>query len=95
MRVAVRQMHRDLKLQHALLQQVAQKVGVTEESTAEMRQFIEEAPEGAPIAALLRTPPLSNDRTEVQLTEKTAQAEQASSRNSLAEKSPIVGKTNV
>ncbi len=50
---ANRQMHRELKLQHALLQQVAQKVGVTEEATAQMRRIVEEAPEGAPVAALL------------------------------------------
>lgn len=57
------QMHRNLRLQYALLQQVAQKVGVTEEATAELRQLVEEAPEGAPVAALMRTPPLSKNET--------------------------------
>ena len=54
-------MHRELKLQHALLQQIAQKVGVDEQASTEMRKLVAEAPEGASVAALLRTPPLTRD----------------------------------
>lgn len=79
---ARRQMHRDLKLQHALLQQIAQKVGITEEATAEMRELVEAAPEGAPIAALLRTPPLTKSEGNKQLTNAVADAEKASMRSS-------------
>ncbi len=61
-------MHRDLKLQHALLQQVAAKVGVKEQATEQMRKLVEEAPEGAPIAALMRTPPLSQEKPDPLLT---------------------------
>lgn len=79
---ASRQMHRDLKLQHALLQQIAQKVGIDEEATAEMRELVEAAPEGAPIAALLRTPPLTKSEGDNQLTNAAADAEKASTRSS-------------
>jgi hypothetical protein len=79
-------MHRELKLQHALLQQVAQKVGVTEEATAEMRKLVEEAPEGAPVAALLRTPPLTRDKTSAELTINTAEAKEPESSTDLVEK---------
>jgi len=81
------QMHRELKLQHALLQQVARKVGVNEQATAEMRKLVEEAPEGAPVSALMETPPLTKDRTTVELTDEAADAEQPSSSNSFQEKS--------
>lgn len=77
-----RQMHRDLKLQHALLQQIAQKVGVTEEATAEMRELVEAAPEGAPIAALLRTPPLTKSEDDDKLTNAAAEVEKASTKSS-------------
>ena len=82
-------MHRELKLQHALLQQVAQKVGVSEEATAEMRQLVEEAPEGAPVAARLRRRPLSKDIHSVELTNDTAttsDTRQPSSSTDLVEK---------
>ena len=65
-------MHRDLKLQHALLQQVAAKVGVTEEATKEMRKVVEEAPEGAPVAVLLRTKPLASGTSASLLTPRIA-----------------------
>ena len=67
-------MHRDLKLQHALLQQIASKIGVTEEATEEMRKLVDEAPEGAPIAALLRTPPISKENPDPSLTLGVAKA---------------------
>ena len=57
-------MHRELKLQHALLQQIAQKVGVSSEATTDMRKLVEEAPEGAPVAALLPTPPIQDSKKE-------------------------------
>ena len=75
-------MHRDLKLQHALLQQIAHKLGVDEQATEEMRKLVEEAPEGAPIAALLRTPPLTKDSDGPQLTVATAEADGQSSSGS-------------
>ncbi|KAK4944248.1 hypothetical protein LTR10_016361 [Elasticomyces elasticus] len=90
------QMHRDLKLQHALLQQIAQKVGVSEEATAEMRQLIEDTPEGAPIAALL--PSTFDSDVEVrdtELTDETARVEQASSSYSSNEKAEALHKADV
>ena len=84
-----------MKLQHGLLQQVAQKVGVTEEATAEMRRLVEEAPEGAPIAAMLPTQPLVEDRTNLELTQETVKAEQPSSSNSLEEKPEMPQKSDV
>ena len=93
--LANRQMHRDLKLQHALLQQVAQKVGVTEEATADMRRIVEEAPEGAPIAALLRTPPLSTSGSGGELTNQTATVKAPSSSTSLLEKHETSQKAEV
>jgi hypothetical protein len=77
--VVYRQMHRELKLQHALRQQIAHKIGVSEQATSEMRQLIEEAPEGAPVAALLPTPPLTKDSGGPQITLATAEAETRSS----------------
>jgi hypothetical protein len=88
-------MHRELKLQHALLQQVAQKVGVTEEATADMRRLVEEAPEGAPIATLLRTPPLSMDGTNAELTRGTAEAQEPSSFTNLVEEHEALEKADV
>ena len=61
-------MHRDLKLQHALLQQVAAKAGVSEQASKDMRKLVEEAPDGAPIAALMCTPPLSRENLDPLLT---------------------------
>ena len=75
-------MHRELKLQHALLQQIAHQVGVSEQATEEMRRLVEEAPEGAPVAALLRTPPLTRDSGGPQLTIATAEADKESSSES-------------
>lgn len=51
-------MHRQLKLQHALLQQIAQKIGVSHDALSEMRSLAEEVPEGVPVAALMTPPPL-------------------------------------
>jgi hypothetical protein len=83
---STRQMHRDLKLQHALLQQVARKVGVSEEATADMRRLVDEAPEGAPIAALLRTPPLTIASQTTPLTHLTAEADKVTDVKRPAEK---------
>lgn len=54
-------MHRELKLQHALIQQIAQKVGVDGRATEDMRRLVEEVGEGAPVASLLRMPPLTKE----------------------------------
>ncbi len=72
-------MHRELKLQHALLQQIAHKIGVSEQATVEMRKLVEEAPEGAPVAALLRTPPMTKNSGGPQLTTATAETDKRSS----------------
>ena len=88
-------MHRELKLQHALLQQVAQKVGVTEEATAEMRRLVEKAPEGAPVAALLRTPPLSEEGASAEFTVNIAEAKEPASSTNLIEKDGGPGKMDV
>ena len=88
-------MHRELKLQHVLLQQVAQKVGVTEEATAETRRLVEAAPEGAPIAALISTKLLSEDSTNAELTSDTAEAERSASLPSLVEEHEVPQKSDV
>ena len=75
-------MHRELKLQHALLQQIAHRIGVSEEATEEVRKLVEEAPEGAPVAALLRTPPITKENGGPQLVVATSQADKRSSSES-------------
>jgi hypothetical protein len=83
-------MHRDLKLQHALLQQVALTVGVTEEATADMRRLVDQTPEGAPIAALLRTPPLTSMSPKTPLTRFTAEPNKAADAKGASDKQESV-----
>ncbi|OCT53161.1 hypothetical protein CLCR_09474 [Cladophialophora carrionii] len=80
------QMHRELKLQHALLQQVARRVGVAAEATAGVRRLVNEAPEGAPVAALIRTPPLAEKSTGAELVSHDAEAERQSSLTGVVER---------
>lgn len=86
-------MHRDMKLQHALLQQIAQKIGVSQEATAEMRQLVEDAPEGTPVAALLRTNSPSQS-TNVALTDEAARIGKTSSSYSSTEKAETLSKAD-
>lgn len=88
-------MHRELKLQHALLQQIAQKIGVSEQATEAMRKLVDEAPEGAPVAALLRTPPLTGDGGGRRLSVAAAEADKRSSGESNSDQGQMAEKHEV
>ena len=90
-----RQMHRELKLQHALLQQIAQKVGVSEQATEEMRKLVNDAPEGASVAALIRTPPMTGDGDGPQLSIATAEAGKRTSSESNSDQGQMTEKDEV
>ncbi|EXJ63788.1 hypothetical protein A1O7_00123 [Cladophialophora yegresii CBS 114405] len=89
------QMHRELKLQHALLQQVAHRVGVADGATAGVRRLVDEAPEGVPVAALIRTVPLSKNSTDAERINDDAEAERRSGSTGAVEKHELPQKYDV
>lgn len=93
--IVTRQMHRELKLQHALLQQIAQNVGVSEQATEEMRKLVNDAPEGASVAALIRTAPMTGDGDGPQLSIATAETEKRTSSESNSDQGQMMDKREV